>query len=146
MNFQTERINLYCFFNRTITATSLMIPSCSLTSGSDYFELMWKSPQYRPEIYERTYLCINLLTCLHNCSVADFIRPKVSILHSNSTSFSIRDLRPDSVCVLKLVAVYNPASIDSGIVITSKTLAANKSKRTFGWDFLKNCAWIYIKL
>lgn len=105
-----------------------MIPYCSHTSGSGYVELMWNIPQYPPERYEVTCVCIVnsiLLTNRHNDRVVNI---RMANLTSNSTSVRVPKLSPNSICTLKLIAVYNPASIDPGIMITYITLAANTSK------------------
>ena len=47
-------------------------------------------------------------------------------LSSGTTSVTIHDLRPRSICMLFLLAVYNPASIDSGIAIIGSTLDARE--------------------
>ena len=109
-----------------------MITKCSLTSASNYVELVWKSPPYPPARYEVTYLCIIKSTCLHiqNNSLVVSVNARLLKLSSDGTFIRILGLRPDSLCVLKLLAFYNSASIDPGIVITLKTLAANTSKWT----------------
>ena len=118
-----------------MTATSRMIPNVSLASGSDYLELNWKSPQYRPKKYYLSYLCIIRSTCLPNSPIADFIKATMLNLRSDITSIKIKNLDPNFICVLKIVATYNPASIDSGIVLTSRSLAVNTGKCTFAWKF-----------
>ena len=127
-----------CLYNSTVTATSLMIPQYSLTSESSFANLTWKSPKYRPENYEFTYVCIANNTCLaKTCSLNScVVKPKIINLISETTSVIIRDLRPDSICILKLVTFFNPASIDSGIVLTVKTLPPNTSKCNQGMEFV----------
>ena len=107
-----------------------MITKCSFTSASNYVELAWESPPHQPARYELTYLCIITSTCLRKSDLVVFPDTRFLKLSSESTFISISDLRPDSLCVLKLLAFYNSASIDPGMVITFKTLAANTSKWT----------------
>lgn len=91
--------------------------------------MMWNSPQYHPERYELTYLCIaNSTCCPETCHEPILVNSRILNLNSDSTSFRLFDIRAFSVCVLRLVAIFNPASIDSGIVFTAKMIAANTSK------------------
>ena len=115
-----------------------MIPTHSLTriSGSDFVELIWTSPQYQPERYSMNYLCIILKGSFPNCSIADFVSARMRNLSSDSTSIRIRDLHSNTICVLNLVALFNPASIDPGIVIALKTLAENACKSIPWWQFV----------
>ena len=125
-----------CFFNSTTTATSLMIVNYSLKSESDHVQIMWSSPQYRPEKYEFTYLCITNSTCLRrSCHKPIVASIRILKLGSDSTFIRIQDISPNSTCVMKLVAVFNPASIDSGIVFTAKTSAATTGNWRFVWEF-----------
>ena len=55
-------------------------------------------------------------------------------ISSNKTSIKITGLRRSSVCILNLLAVYNPASIDSGMAITEITLPENESKSNSKWE------------
>ena len=91
--------------------------------------MMWNSPQYHPEKYELTCLCFANPTCsAESCSERIVVNTKILNLSSDSTSVRLLGFRTYRVCVLKLVAIFNPASIDSGIVFTAKMLAANASK------------------
>ena len=119
-----------------------MIPTHSFTSGLDYIDFTWERPQYRPERYQLTYLCI-IKSCMPKTPISDFLNVTLAYVSSDTTAISIRDLRPNTICVLKFVAVYNPASSDSGLVITARTLADNISKciATYG-IFHDICAFI----
>ena len=91
--------------------------------------MTWNSPQYHPERYELTYLCIaNSTRCPESCHEPMVVSTRILNLGSYSTSFRLLDFRTYSVCVLRLVAIFNPASIDSGILFTARMLAANTSK------------------
>ena len=93
-----------------------MIAVTPPTKGLAHVEMTWMRPLYNPEKFKFTYSCI--------------IEPKgfsyttegERILSSNSTSARVSGLRPQTVCKLKLIAVYNPASIDPGITVTARTL------------------------
>ena len=101
-----------------------MIPTVSYTSGSDYIQFNWNYPKYRPEIYEVKYAC--MMKRAHKND--DFIKTKTQYMNLRCNSFRISGLRPDSTCVLNLVTVYNPASIDPGIVITASTCTCTLAK------------------
>ena len=58
----------------------------------------------------------------------DSIKENAQNLSSNTTLVRISNLHPSSNCRLLLLAVYNPASIDSGIVITGTTSEEDTSK------------------
>ena len=138
-----KAVNLY-FSNPTITATSIMIPYCFLMVGSDYIELMWRLPLYRPERYELTYLCIIKCTPQPISRIDYIINSTMLNISSHVTNIRIRNLCPNTMCILRLITVYNPASIDSGIVLTSKTLSVNTSKCTFGREVYK-CTFNVLK-
>ena len=121
-----------------MTATSRMIPKGSLSSGSNYVELNWKSPPYRPKKYTLSYLCIIRSTCLPKSPIADFVKATMLNLSPETTSIKFQALSPNFICVLRIKASYNPASIDFGIVATSKLLAVNTSKCTSGWELHNN--------
>ena len=118
-----------------------MISNVSVTSGFDYVELRWNIPRYPPERYKVTYLCSINCTWISNCGIDRIVNLTTSNKHVTPKNNFIKLPKPTPkcICTLKLVAVYNPASIDSGIVITYKALAAaNTSKFTFVQDFHKH--------
>ena len=104
-------------------ATERMIEHSSLNSGLDYVELTWTRPKSIPEKYEINSLCFMPYTRSYLHNEIEIVNHAFSNLSSSTTSFRISQLRPNSTCVLKLLAVYNPASIDSGIVVTGTTSA-----------------------
>ena len=104
-------------------ATKQMISTLPLTTGSDYIELNWTRPKFIPVKYLLHVQYTSFKNARKGC-----VKTNSQCLSSDTTSIKISDLRPKSVCVLILLAVYNPASIDSGIMITGKTLDAGTSK------------------
>ena len=64
------------------------------------------------------------------------INAKTQNVSSNITSFTISGLLPSSIYLLTLLAVYNPASIDTGIVITATTLSATWKIYTGLYSFI----------
>ena len=107
-----------------------MIQACSLATGLDYIELSWTHPRFLPESYQLKYMCTLKVTSKYNKK--NYIQEKTRKLNSDTSSVRIPDLHPSSICTLILVAVYNPASIDSGITITGTTLDEHSSKRNSG--------------
>ena len=104
-----------------------MIRTYSFASGSDYVQLNWIHPKFLPEKYQLHYAC-RMETCSTNHEKNYSILASTQNLSSNTTFVRISNLRPSSNCSLFLLAVYNPASIDSGIVITGKTAEEQASK------------------
>ena len=108
-----------------------MIHALSLDTGSDYVELHWTRPRFLPETYQITYMCN--LNATSEKDTRDYITKKTQHLSSGTTSFRISHLLPGSNWTLVLLAVYNWASIDSGIVKTGTTFNEGISERNFGW-------------
>ena len=103
-------------------ATKQMIHTHPLAAGLDYVQLNWTHPKFLPERYQLQYLCIVKPTCTPNHDMNQAITTSEETLSLATTFVRISNLRPNSICMLFLLAVYNPASIDSGIVITGPTL------------------------
>ena len=96
----------------------------SLATGSHYIELNWTRPRFLPEKYILyvQYACTLKPRCRFKNDKNKYGKTNAQCLTSDTTSVTISELRPKSECRLLLFAVYNPASIDSGIVITGTTL------------------------
>ena len=98
-----------------------MIQAYLLANGSNYIELYWTYPSFVPESYQLKYMCaLKAIPTFENAKI-DYIMSNTRNLTSNTTLVRITDLPPSSFCTLILLAEYNPASIDSGIVITGTT-------------------------
>ena len=112
-------------------ATTHMICNHSLATGSDYIKLKWTRPKFLPEMYLLRVQYGSTLKprCMFKKDKNKYSKTNAQCLASDTTSVTIYDLRPKSVCALLLLAVYNPASIDLGIVITGTTLNEGTSKR-----------------
>ena len=102
-------------------ATSQMISTATHTFGPNYIQLMWTWPKYFPEEYKLKYVCVMSNPSGNLSSSMDIIKTMTRFLTSDSCSIKISDLRPNTMCFLNLIAVYNPASSDTGIVITVTT-------------------------
>ena len=110
------------YFNSFCLATINMIRSHSVTSGTNYIKLKWTQPRFQPERYQLKYVCTMKSTCVPSHDTNHSIMTKTQNLTSNTTLFTISDLHPTSICILTLLAIYNPASIDKGITIKGTTL------------------------
>ena len=97
-----------------------MIEEWKYSSGVNYIAITWNSPKYEPAMYELYYTC-----GLHGENHS-YISSRLENLNSYSTTARVSGLLPESVCLLRLLAVYNPASIDPGLIITVETLRAEK--------------------
>ena len=108
-----------------------MISTHSIATGLEYIELNWTRPKFLPGKYLLHVQYARTLKprCTFKNDKNIYVKINAQCLTSDTTSVRISELRPKSVCVLLLFAVYNPASIDSGIVITGKTLDEGTSKR-----------------
>ena len=93
-----------------------MIQNYSCSPGVYYVRLTWNKPIYIPEMYLLYYSCISstgVYYCLNN---------KLEIRDSAATSVTVYELDPEMICFMTIFAVYNPASIDLGLTITTETL------------------------
>ena len=127
---------LIFFSNSFCLATIKMIRSHSVTSGPAYVKIKWTSPKYGPERYQLKYVCTTKPTYTPSNDTMNYVTTKTQTLSSATTSFTISDLHRSSTCVLILLAEYNPASIDTGIVITGATVDEDTSKTNSGLLFL----------
>lgn len=121
-----------CIYNcKSLLATALMITFHSVSSGMDYIQVHWTLPKYAPERYQLRYSCQSRSTFLCRDG-GDYVTGTMQSLNENfnTTEIKISELHPSSVCKLNLLAVYNPASIDSGIDITATTLPESSSRGT----------------
>ena len=88
--------------------------------GSDFVHLKWKIPKYLPDRYRLRY------SCKLSMQVNHYIQATIENIMCNSIGLKISGLNPQSTCVLTVFAIYNPASIDSGITVILKTLKKGK--------------------
>ena len=94
-----------------------MIRTYSIVSGLNYVELNWTHLKFLPQKYQLKYMFTMKArrtseNVKKNCHVT-----RTKNLCYDTTSARKSDLCPSSNYTLILVAVYNPASIDSGIKI-----------------------------
>lgn len=95
-----------------------MIRSHSVVIGPDYVKLVWPVPKFPPIRYQLNYMVTKKPTCGTNHSTDNDTITKAKNLSSKTTFVIILNFCVSSKSMVNLLAVYNPASIDKGIVIT----------------------------
>ena len=105
-----------------------MIQNVSAFAGTDFFDIFWSPPSIPPMTYRINVACRLL------CNNMEYNRAKVN-RRPYLTTQNVDNLLPGSACTFTLLAVYNPASIDSGITRTVFTLNTSKYVcREYGMD------------
>lgn len=112
----------YCPFS-LLTATALMVANVTLTGLSHGVLIQWSRPyaNVSPMLYRIKYSC--KLLC-------DNIPYKFNTLlrSSKESNSSLVDLLPGSGCVITFHAIYNPATLDTGLSRTGATLYSSTCK------------------
>ena len=93
-----------------------MICDFQVVTSTTIITLAWSLPKYYPEMYKVFAICES------TNYVGKFIRSALS----GDTSLNIKGQRSGSSCKLSFFAVYNRASLDSGIKLTVKLLSSGK--------------------
>ena len=106
------RVIFLFYFN---AATSLMINPRQTESRPDFIEVKWDSPLHKPLAYKAAFVC----TLIGNKS--NYLSFQLKNMDSETSSIRVSKLLPETICKMKLIAVYNPASIDSGITFEATT-------------------------
>ena len=113
MKLQYELLSYMNFFIIT-TATTFMIKGFTVDTSYDTVTISWDKPEYLPQSYKWDLSCT--LACGHTVYTTQSVT-----VGSSETQDHISNLFPGSRCELKFFAVYNPASLDSGLVKTVYT-------------------------
>ena len=93
-----------------------------------------------PDRYLLKYECTMKPTRMPRNDTDQYITTKVHNLSSCTTSVTIPDLQPNSMCLLYLFAVYNPASIDKGLARIGNTLREDARDLNPGLHYVHVCA------
>ena len=109
------------------TATEMMIKEFTIKANSYSFFVSWTRPQHLPKEYQYKVAC--RLWCMEK----QYFNSLTQYLPSDSVEFLMQNLTPGSICTFKLLAVYNPASIDDGISTTINTALTRKPYSTFNF-------------
>ena len=86
-----------------------MIKDFMVDTTYDTVTISWVKPEYLPQLYKWT------LSCTLACGNTSYITQSVTF-GSSETQHFISNLFPGSCCEIRFFAVYNPASLDSGLV------------------------------
>ena len=105
--------------NSHFSATEHMTTFYKIKPGLNDLMIYWTQPQYPPIEYKQ------IISCKLLCDHRTFNLREV-ILDETVRSSTIRALKPGSVCLINLIAVYNHASIDPGVGISTHTLYTSK--------------------
>ena len=116
-------------------ATSLMIRNIVQSSTTNTIALHWEPPLYSPDHYFIETSCQ-----LQNYNEAYTIRKKR--VDGNHTSLTVRYLHPGSICFMKLLAIYNEASRDPGIVCRFYTLPTGKTGLGVNLTYIRSLSTI----
>ena len=92
-------------------ATHLMIKNITCYAYFKSIRLKWSPPTFPPYFYLQT------ITCKLRFHNHPYVQTTLT-LERYATSSGIGFLKPKSHCLIKLTAVYNPASLDPGIYIS----------------------------
>lgn len=98
----------------------MMITQLKTRSGTNYTQLSWTPPRLLPDHYKLT------IVCKHKCNNKEYLRSTLKIF-SNESVVRVDYLPPWSECDNTLTAVYNPSSLDPGILRTISTAIDSKS-------------------
>ena len=90
-----------------------------IIKNTSQFQIYWIAPEYTPLRYKLTTSC-NFL-----CEDNTYYLTE-TMIDSTQTSSVIDNLRPGSACLIKLLAIYNTASLDPGNGLSAHTLFASK--------------------
>ena len=99
-----------------------MIQNFTYLPGLQHIELSWNRPAYDSIMYVLYY------SCHSHDGIHHYVDYKVAIENSSSTSATVSGLLLESICIVTLFAVYNPASVDRGLTIKTETLRIERAK------------------
>ena len=102
----------------SVAATNMTISGVEVKEEGNTPVIKWQSPVFPPYLYKFQ------VTCTYACAHSPYLAKEMSQGPSH-TRFKVRDVAPGSLCVLKLWALYNPASLDEGLTIHFRTKAAS---------------------
>lgn len=86
---------------------------------AESIEISWDLAQFKPIHFEISFSCRLM------CDSTPYQKAR-SFLQPSSVAFTQTGLYPGSVCEVELVALYNPASIDSGLKMVAYTLISSR--------------------
>ena len=90
-----------------------------LEAGPDFITIAWNKPKYTPDYYRTLTKCRTWYSPLWYRT----IRLNIS---SDMYTMNLTNLNPGSRCIIRFVAVFNPANLDPGIDIRFATFLSRK--------------------
>lgn len=90
-----------------------------LTSTAKQIFVVWERPQFLPRHYIVEASCVYKLNRQHTYTASD----RSIAAHAVGKPLKVH---PYSDCTVKLLAIYNPATIDEGLVDSTTTRIAGK--------------------
>ena len=101
-----------------VVATTLMIKNVTVRAGAHFIQMIWSKPKIAPASYRANVTC----WMMHTKTKYVWVTLEESPLDK---MFTIDKLIPGTRCLITLRAIYNPASIDHGIVRTISTFSSS---------------------
>ena len=120
--FQILHCKLNWHFSFSHIATLFMTTFANCVEEPYQILIAWTAPKYFAMWYQLTTSC--RVFCDKNT-----YHLTEHLINPFMTFHRVVNLRPASICTFRLIAVYNPASIDTGIFFNTHT--TNTSKYTF---------------
>ena len=106
-------------FSYVHAATVIMAAFDDCVPSHNEIKVSWTSPEFKPYFYQLT------TSCKLTCDARTYYLTEVMI-DSHVSVRTVPNLLPASTCIIKLIAIYNPASLDPGITLSASTLCASK--------------------
>ena len=105
-------------FHSSVGTQTAMENFTLIAAGPEYFTVAW-NPKYSPISIEQYTQCKSV------CDVKPYYRSH-SFIPVETNSLIVADLKPGSICKMRMLALFNPALLDSGIKHVFRTLPSSK--------------------
>ena len=99
-------------------ATVIMTAFNDSVPSHNNIKVSWTSPEFQPYFYQVTSSCKLI------CDTRTYYLTEL-MMDSNVSACTVPNLLPGTTCIIKLIAIYNPASLDPGITLSASTLYAS---------------------
>ena len=97
-----------------------MIQNIQVFGAKDHIDIKWDRPEYDPMLYKMQY------SCGLKSGGPNYFTSPIYPISSCQTALRLPGLHPGSVCEVRLAAIYNPASKESGLLFNAKTFDLGK--------------------